>query len=280
MRSPNKLQFAAALCASLVGVAAFAHSAIAADLAMPGAGSAQTVQAEEQPVEWGSGWYLRGDLGGGTLSAPDFNSNLKVSSKHTFSSGIGFGYKVNDWMRLDTTLDYHWGGQANAAVAGLTCPHTMAPPPPTSTMCSGTESRSRKVFNWMVNGYADLGTWSGITPYLGAGIGLSHQTVAGQINYYDTGSTGTSPPTAYTYTDTLNVSHSWDRTDARKGITTFAWAAMGGVAIDVSEHAKLDIGLKYLNMGHISYLDSATGVTRSKAFTSKSLHVGMRYMID
>ena len=279
MRSPNKLQLAAALCASLVGMAAFTNIAPAADLAMPGLGAAPVVQAEDQPVEWGSGWYLRGDLGGGTLSTPDFNSNLKVSSKHTFSSGIGFGYKVNDWMRFDTTLDYHWGGQANAAVTGLSCPLTMAPPA-TSTICSGTESRNRNVFNWMVNGYADLGTWSGITPYLGAGVGLSHQTVAGQINYYDTGPTGTSTPTAYVYTDTLGVSHSWDRTDARNGITNFAWAAMGGVAIDVSAHAKLDIGLKYLNMGHISYLDSATGVTRSKAFTTKSVHVGMRYMID
>ena len=228
MRSPNKLQLAVALCASLVGMAAFTNIAPAADLAMPGLGAAPAVQAEDQPVEWGSGWYLRGDLGGGTLSTPDFNSNLKVSSKHTFSSGIGFGYKVNDWMRFDTTLDYHWGGQANAAVTGLSCPLTMAAP----------------------------------------------------ANYYDTGPTGTSTPTAYVYTDTLGVSHSWDRTDARKGITNFAWAAMGGVAIDVSAHTKLDIGLKYLNMGHISYLDSATGVTRSKAFTTKSVHVGMRYMID
>ncbi len=279
MRSFQTLRLAAAVSVSLTGLAALTISAGAADLAMPGLGAAPAVQADEQPVEWGSGWYLRGDVGGGTLSTPDFNSNLNVSSKHTFSSGIGFGYKVNDWMRLDTTLDYHWGGQAKGSVSGLNCPLNMAPPA-TSTTCSGMQTQDRKVFNWLVNGYADLGTWSGLTPYIGVGVGLSHQTVAGSINYYDNGPTGTGIPKQYVYTDTLGVMHNWDRTDARKGITNFAWSVMGGVAIDVSAHTKLDIGLKYLNMGHISYLDSVTGVTRSKAFTTKAVHVGMRYMID
>ena len=31
----------------------------------------------------------------------------------------------------------------------------------------------------MVNGYVDLGTWSGITPYVGAGVGFAYNKLSG-----------------------------------------------------------------------------------------------------
>ena len=31
----------------------------------------------------------------------------------------------------------------------------------------------------MFNGYADLGTWSGVTPYVGAGVGFAYNKLSG-----------------------------------------------------------------------------------------------------
>ena len=31
----------------------------------------------------------------------------------------------------------------------------------------------------LVNGYIDLGTWRGVTPFIGAGIGASYNTISG-----------------------------------------------------------------------------------------------------
>ena len=72
------------------------------------------------PVEVGTGWYLRGDVGYAFSTSPgrfDFRTfdpaagtygagtyaTSKLKSDMTF--GIGFGYTFNEWFRSDITLD-------------------------------------------------------------------------------------------------------------------------------------------------------------------------------
>jgi len=43
-------------------------------------------------------------------------------------------------------------------------------------------TRSKYEWTFMFNGYADLGTWYGITPFLGAGVGFTRNTI---INFGD-----------------------------------------------------------------------------------------------
>jgi opacity protein-like surface antigen len=64
------------------------------------------------------------------------------------------------------------------------------------------------------------------------------------------------------------------RTDYR-----FAWAAMAGVSYAVAPHTLLDIGYRYLDLGHttVSLFPSAA-VTRN--LSTQQVRFGVRYMID
>ena len=56
---------------------------------------------------------------------------------------------------------------------------------------------------------------------------------------------------------------------------------MGGVAIDVNSHTKIDIGYRYQNSGTYTSLASpVTGAVVKSTITSQQVRVGMRYTID
>src|SRR5258706_8007604 len=57
------------------------------------------------PYEFGSGWYLRGDIGYKIYNAPDahfdvpfYGNMIDESLSNTGVAGLGFGYKWNDWF--------------------------------------------------------------------------------------------------------------------------------------------------------------------------------------
>jgi opacity protein-like surface antigen len=61
----------------------------------------------------------------------------------------------------------------------------------------------------------------------------------------------------------------------------FAWALMAGVAYDLTTHAKLDRGYRYLNLGKVTGVSSALGGPVSSPTTnSHEVRVGIRYVID
>ena len=77
-----------------------------------------------QPMEFGAGWYLRGDIGYSNMAVPvviaDFATNLGRTGNVSAESGIGYQY--NNWLRTDVTLDrsvIHNGGQQ----ASIYCPY-------------------------------------------------------------------------------------------------------------------------------------------------------------
>ena len=263
-----------------------ANAAAAADLGLPPA--PQFADNKEKQVEWGSGWYLRGDLGFSKDSQPPINADMSYSnsssSKSSWSGSLGVGNKINAWLREDTTLELTNGMNAFGETAAKACQTGATINPdgitytPVYSTCYGDQHASLKRGNLMQNAYADLGTWYGITPYIGAGVGLAHVTVAGNIHYYDS---ATGMPYNPTWTDGSG-SHTvtWDKTYTPKSTTQLAWSVMGGFAIDASDHVKIDIGARYLNSGHLSCVDSVTGDTIKKQLVSKQLKVGLRYMFD
>jgi opacity protein-like surface antigen len=56
---------------------------------------------------------------------------------------------------------------------------------------------------------------------------------------------------------------------------------MAGFAYDISDHAKLDVGYRYLNAGKYTSAPSPiTGQTSTRTLSSQEVRVGLRYMID
>jgi len=190
------------------------------------------------------GWYLRGDVGVGVnmrsptmqispdplIGAPAdaFNSfyNASVSASSLFDAGVG--YQINNWLRLDVTGEYRGGSHFQVL--------EQVGVPSTNTQFADFYRGNLSSLVGLVNGYVDVGTWYGITPYVGAGVGVARNTLAGVT---DTGfaypGTGGGFPTGG-YLD-----------DASK--TNFAWALMAGLGFNVTQNLKLDLGYRYLNLG-------------------------------
>ncbi len=109
-----------------------------------------------QPVEVGSGWYLRGDVGYNVSSrvklyaeTPDGSFSETDDMQRRFSPSVGVGYQFTDNLRGDVTASYLRQSLEDAPI----------------------EARSWDV---MANGYVDLGNYSGFTPYVGAGLGVAN----------------------------------------------------------------------------------------------------------
>ncbi len=60
----------------------------------------------------------------------------------------------------------------------------------------------------------------------------------------------------------------------------FAWAAMAGLAIAMTEHAQLDVGYRFLDLGNVSGLSAVTGAPVTQRVFVNEVRAGVRYMID
>jgi len=202
----------------------------------------------QQLVELSSGWYLRGDIGyrfqhigssssGDTTLVPSLDG---AKLDNTFMGGLGAGYKTG-WFRFDLTGDYGWRGKYNA------------------TTTSGTTITGKiDSFTVMLNGYVDLGTWVGITPYVGAGIGGANLIFSSYEN----------PLAAAPMPSTAVPIHRWNT----------AWAAMAGLSYNFAPNLLLDVGYRHVDMGDVS--GGPSSQLTVKRLTGDEIRVGIRYLID
>ena len=110
----------------------------------------------------------------------------------------------------------------------------------------------------MFNGYLDLGTWYGITPYLGAGAGVAN------LRTHDYSSTA-APPFA------SGLSHSeWK----------FAYAVMTGVGYSIAPNITVDAGYRYVNFGNVTTASDAFGAMTLKNLAAHEVRVGVRWSFD
>jgi opacity protein-like surface antigen len=273
MRNFATVLSAAALVSGMVSAAG------AADIAVP---YRPPVVA---PVVVTGGWYLRGDLGVGIADSgkwrePEFDAPppnytgrwIRQSIDNNAFYGAGIGYKFNDWLRGDLTAQYRTAvnlrGTGN--VNGLWAVGVTG-----DAYAQLQASVSSAVF--MANGYVDIGSQWGITPYVGVGLGTSYNMFQGghQINTIPTA--GGNQITTGNYGD----KSSWD----------FAWALHAGLTYDVSDRLKIDAGYSYLNLGNAGSgalvdLNTASGPKsigdkwKVPDLVSHDLRLGFRYMLD
>ena len=206
-----------------------------------------TLERSERPEYFTSGWYLRGDLGyrfqhigessSGDLTQVPAPTSGKIDNTYVF--GFGAGIK-RDWLRLDVTGDYGWRSKYQAEYAG------------------GTFSGKVESFTVMGNGYIDLGTWYGITPYVGAGIGGANLIFS---SYENPNATAPMPSTA------VPVSR-WN----------LAWALMAGVSYAVAPNMLIDVGYRHIDMGDVS--GGPSEQLTVKKLTGDEVRVGFRYLLD
>jgi opacity protein-like surface antigen len=194
--------------------------------------------------------YVRGDIGVGQLEIGDLSQSdvaanggsfLSHSVDDTFYIGLGIGLQLNRNIRVDATGEYR-GTVDVKALDNLTGDLLLGDGTVDGRLQSNTLYEGNlSSYVGLLNGYVDLMSWNGFTPYLGAGIGLAHNRM-----------TGTTFSANATFTDAVTgdiVSHQSNGTSVPQGQTNVAWALMAGTSYDISSNAKLDVGYRYLNLG-------------------------------
>jgi len=220
--------------------------AVAAGLALGGAVQAADMPQLDLPTkppayvqEFFSPWYVRFDggyrmnsLSGGTSP---FGGLSRTTIDDLATVGGGVGIKWN-WARADVTFDYGIQPKLSGTAGGVTFTEKL------------------QNFTTLLNGYLDLGTWYGFTPYVGAGLGYSY------LKPSDFAVNGLPLPT--------NQSN-W----------TFSWAAMAGASFAVSPDISIDVGYRYLDLGQTETAIPAPGNVNFGDWTAQEIRFGLRYLI-
>lgn len=258
----------------MFNVTKFALAACACGmLAIPAAQAADLIPYEPVPVPPAAmgGWYLRGDIGYSNQHVDElfnvlyespgvevFNQHKDFDGAPTFSAGVG--YKLNKWFRADITGEHRSAADFNGAdlysFGGATFPDNYV----------------AKKSEWLAlaNAYVDLGSWHGISPYVGAGVGAANIEISG---FTDSGIGPGGPSIAY------GADHDeWN----------FAWAIYAGLGFEITEALTLDLGYRYLDMGdaqsgNLIAFDGTDLVDNPMEFndiTSHDVRFGMRYQFN
>jgi len=269
-----------AITAAGFGVAIYACLGAAQGNAadMPLFGGDPTPQTK---IEFGTGWYIRGDLAYANESMPEISSDLTAGSTSrlsSFSAGLGFGYKFNSWLRADLIGDYRQPNQASGVGTPITCvtqvttdPTTLVPFVSARDTCTPYQQASIRQWDLLQNVYFDLGTWYGLTPYVGAGAGLSFTQTKTATNWYMSNGLPYQVSTDGFYFNLNSTSSNLTY--------QFAWALMAGVAYQLTDNAFLDVGYRYVNLGTYNMI-SSTGLSVKKTDDVQEFRVGIRYLID
>lgn len=226
-----------------------------------------------EPAPVYGGWYLRGHIGMSNQRLGRLHNEVNAAGdfewleRGSFDSapifGGGVGFKVNDYLRLDGIVEYR--GKASFSALDRYPGGTDADG---DVWTAGTNDYSAKKSELllMANAYADLGTFHGITPYIGAGLGVSRNTI-------------------HHFRD-VNVPQGGVAYSGSKSDWQLAWALHAGVGIQATDRMTIDLGYSYLDLGNATTHDVVTydggtnvGPFKFKNITSHDFKLGVRYAL-
>ena len=246
-----------------------AVTAVAADLIPP----------PPPPIKVGKTWYLRGHIGMtnqrvGSLENVSFATanNLVIVDKNFESGmtfGLGVGIRKGDHWRFDLTGEY----RGETGFHGLDTWTDGAGDPRFNNY---TGKKSEWLF--LANGYYDIGTWHGITPFVGAGLGTSRNTFH---SFRDAGIAYGTPNDLATAFPTLayaDAASTWN----------FAWALHAGLGFQVNDNVALELGYSFVHLGSVQSgdiiaFDGTNNIYNPMIFnnlTSHDLKLTLRYEFD
>ena len=273
-------------------------------------------------IETGTNWYVRGDLGASFGQAPKLTlpalsstsywatATTNGGSNAGFAGDLGFGYRFNNFLRFDATWDY-WAGPGRTRSFGIICPYAPLVPvanPAThapagylynpANTCTGSTNFRWHDNTFLANGYVDLGTYSGFTPYVGGGVGVNSASLEGSANFFNnaTGGIYTADLTSRNLAPSVWVNSAGQPLSPQPGVlfapqvwnrsissTTyrFAWSLAAGIGFQINPSATLDIGYRYIDGGRSTLLiNPQTGLTVKQNNTSQQILVGVRYLLQ
>ncbi|CAM5762563.1 outer surface protein [Labrys miyagiensis] len=203
----------------------------------------------------GANWYLRGSAGVSLPGSPGLRpfaipgaGTRGEDLKTGWSAGGAFGYQWG-WLRTDVSLDYLAARDFSERFAG-TC----------GKACAGTLGGRFSAVPVLANVYYDIGTWKGLTPYLGAGLGAARLQwddlkLAGQC-------IGPCP--------SASGRNAW----------RFTWQVGAGLSYAVTEKISVDADYRLLNLGEAGAGSTAKGNIAADTIWDNELRISLRYKLN
>lgn len=265
------------------------------------------VSREFTPVEFGSGWYLRGDIawnkhgrsetGAGNIAGIG-GDYLAYTYNDALSLRGGFGFQVTPNIRLEATAEHLMSSEFSNTVAAsfagsrdvtwvdgggntindkiyfdrhgnIIGSDSGSYPGANTVAISGTEAVDASYSGqaFMINGYFDLPTMGRFTPYVGAGGGL------GRIHYTESRTPSCEAAAGETCMGVV-------ATNYEKTYWSPAWAVHAGTAVQLSQNLALDVGYTYLNIGSGPEINYADGTAIDPSGISiHQVRAGLRYQL-
>ena len=224
-------------------------------------------------------WYLRGDVGVGLLNFSEFDHSqtnaafawppswmiVQKDIQDTMIAGIGVGYEVNNWLRLDVTGEYR-----SKSMFKVTGSYTNFCP--NSGVCFDVDQGNYSAAVLMANVYLDLGTWWCLTPYVGVGLGGAWNRISGiqDVGIIADGSVG------------------FGLSNQDISQVNLAWNVQAGLSYNVTNNVKLDLSWRFLNLGSpqtaIVFCQNTSPCPGAyytfKDMTSQDFRVGFRWLLQ
>jgi len=238
--------------------------ALAADISVQQSAPPQAfaLSSGQDSYSTASGWYLRGDLNhhwsqvrgieyityGAGEAVPGTNEFTWTDLSGAWSLGAGVGYQINKHLRTDLTADYWLNSDFRGSTTG-TCS--------SGEPCTSSDWSSYRALLVMANAYVDLGTYAGITPYVGGGIGGAWVKWNDLTNETEDGS--------------------WIHRGGKGW--RFAWSLMAGASYCLTDSLELDAGYRFtrINGGKMFDYTSYVGPGFDKGFNVHEARAGLRY---
>lgn len=187
----------------------------------------------EYEVEVGGNFYLRGYIGFTNQSVDRLDTSaIATPAEQEFLHsrfeagglfGGAIGYQANEWFRGDISAEY----RMRTAYDGLDRYDTVD----VDATWDGTNDydADKSEIIVLANAFVDMGTYYNITPYVGAGAGVSYTMIDDMTD--------------------VNVPTNGVAYASGNGEWSFAWALYAGVGFEVNDRVTLDLGYRYLSIG-------------------------------
>lgn len=215
-------------------------------------------------IESTSGWYLRGDVGFAHMSVAHVDRQISyidtgtgdlVYNSDKFSSANldeawilsgGIGYQINANLRFDGTIkhvfDADFSGDSSTSGSGYQCSIFDGITDADNSTCSSVDTATFSATIAMANAYADLGTFAGITPYVGVGVGGAH------THWSDLNNDTQCDDSTDCVNGSVNYNTDFDGVHGRKNGWRFAYAAHAGLSYDLTTNLKIDAGYSFTHI--------------------------------
>lgn len=133
----------------------------------------EATEGEVTQVEYGTGWYIRGDLGVGwsdngvDTGIRGYDDNPAFQAPSSFS--VGAGTRINPMFRTDVTFE-RFGEIESQSKNRVPCGGL------TTGICADIADANVTANGLMLNGYVDIPLTETFQPFIGGGLGIASLT--------------------------------------------------------------------------------------------------------